>query len=268
MRIISGKTPAPRRVMLYGVHGVGKSTWAASAPDCLFINLEDGLNDIDCQRTELLHSVSDVLDVLRWLAAEKHEFKWVAIDSIDWLEGIIHAEVAKAAGKNSISDIGYGAGYKQAIAVWDRILFALNYVRKERGIGVIALAHTAIKRFESPELDSYDRYQPALHDLASALWQEWCDEVLFAFYKVFVRKEDQGFNKERAIAVGSNDRFIRTQETPAVLAKNRLQLPEEIPFSWSAYAGYIQQPATGKAGVNISGVVVDGSSKKKEVSVG
>ena len=27
-QVMSGKTPAPRRVMLYGTHGVGKSTFA------------------------------------------------------------------------------------------------------------------------------------------------------------------------------------------------------------------------------------------------
>lgn len=261
MKIISGKKPSPRRTLLYGVHGVGKSTWAAQSPNCLILNLEDGLNDIDCQRTELLLTVDSLMDALRWLAETKHDFKNIAIDSLDWLESVIHAEVAKAASKKSISEIGYGAGYKQALVFWDKILFALDWLRREKGIGVIALAHCSIKRFESPEQDSYDRYQPALHDLASALWQEWCDEVLFASYRTFVRKEDKGFNKERAIAVGGNERYVRTQESAAVLAKNRLSLPEEIPFDYSAYAAYFPQ-----ASGNISGVVVDGSSKKKEVA--
>jgi hypothetical protein len=66
---------------------------------------------------------------------------------------------------------------------------------------VILLAHAQVKRFQSPDQDSYDRFQPALHDSAAAMWQEWSDEVLFASYRVFVRKEDQGFNKERTIAV-------------------------------------------------------------------
>jgi hypothetical protein len=264
MKIVKGKKPTPRRTLLYGVHGVGKSTWAAQAPDCLILNLEDGLNDIDCQRTELLSTTDGVLDALRWLAESKHSFRYVAIDSLDWLEGVIHAEVAKAAGKKSIGEIGYGAGYKTALATWDRIIFALDWLRREKNIGVIALAHCAIKRFESPEHDSYDRYQPALHDSASALWQEWCDEVLFAAYRVYTRKEDQGFNKERQIAVGGNERYIRTQESAGVLAKNRLSLPEELAFEWSAYAEHFPQPESG----NISGVVVNGTSKKELVTNG
>lgn len=255
MQITKGKKKAARRVMLYGVHGVGKSTWAAQAPDCLFLNVEDGLNDIDCSRSDLIKDFDQIMDALRWLAEEKHDFKYVAIDSADWLEKLIHKEVANAAQKKSIADIGYGAGYKQSLSYWDRVTFALDWLRTERGIGVILLAHADIKRFESPEQDSYDRYQPALHPLASALVQEWCDEVLFASYRVFTRKEDKGFNKERTVAVSDGERYVRTQETAAVQAKSRLALPSEIAFTWDAYAEHF----TG----DIDGVVVDGSSKKK-----
>ncbi|MFN9292481.1 MAG: AAA family ATPase, partial [Planctomyces sp.] len=47
VKITTGKKAVPRRVMLYGTHGIGKSSWAAQAPGVLFLNVEDGLNDID-----------------------------------------------------------------------------------------------------------------------------------------------------------------------------------------------------------------------------
>lgn len=241
MKILKGKQKAPRKVMLYGTEGIGKSTWASTAPGCIIINLEDGLNNIDCQRTEHLTTLESVNESLNWLISQKHDFYTVAIDSMDWLESLIHHEVAKAANKASIADIGYGAGYKQALTLWDKIMLKLEMLRSERKMSVILLAHANVKRFESPDQDSYDRYQPALHDSASAMWREWCDEVFFASYRVFVRKEDQGFNKERTIAVDGNERYVRTQETAAVLAKNRLGMPAEIPFSWEAYQSYFPQ---------------------------
>ena len=95
--------------------------------------------------------------------------------------------------------------------------------------------------------ESYDRYQPALHETASALLQEWCDEVLFASYRVYTRKEDQGYGKERTLAGGSGERFIRTQETPAALAKNRLAMPPEIEFTWASYVGCVANHVGGVA---------------------
>jgi hypothetical protein len=261
VQIHKGKKIQPRRTLLYGVHGVGKSEWASQAPGVLFLNLEDGLNDIDCESSGVLTTFELIMDALRWLAESEHTYQYVCIDSLDWLETLIHKEVAHKAGKPSIADIGYGAGYKQALALWDRVLFALEWLRKEKGIGIIMLAHADIKKFSSPEQDSYDRYQPALHESASSLLQEWCDEVFFASYRVMIRKEDQGFNKTRNIAVDVAERYIRTTETAAVLAKNRLNMPPEIPFprhgGWAEYAKFFPKPG------NIDGVVKDGSSKAK-----
>lgn len=256
MKILKGKQKAPRRTLLYGVHGIGKSTWASQAPSCLLINLEDGLNDIDCAKTEHLTTLDSLNEALIWLANSKHDFRTIAIDSADWLEGMIHSEVGRKAQKD-FAEIGYGNGYKMALKLWDDVLTKLDWLRTERGIGVIFLAHTAVKKHQDPEHESYDRYQPALHESACALLEEWCDEVLFASYRVFTKKEDQGFNKTRSIGVGGSERYIRTRESAACHAKNRLNMPEEIEFDWSAYAQYFEQ-------ANIAGVVVDGSSKPKQ----
>jgi hypothetical protein len=88
--------------------------------------------------------------------------------------------------------------------------------------------------------------------------------VLFASYRVHTRKQDEGFGKERVIAGGSGERLIRCTETPGALAKNRLTMSETIDFSWAAYAHYFTQTPAG----NIGGIVVDGSSKKVEVTNG
>ena len=250
MKIVKGKQQRPRRVMLYGTHGIGKSSWAAQAPATVFLNLEDGLADIDCAKTEHLQSWERVVDALTWLAQQQHEFKTLAIDTVDWLEAIIHHQVASDAGKKSIADIGYGAGYKSAVVYWDKLLTMLEWLRNEKKMNIILLSHCAVKKHQDPLSESYDRYQPALHETASALLQEWCDEVLFASYRVYTRKEDQGYGKERTLAGGSGERFIRTQETPAALAKNRLAMPPEIEFTWASYVGCVANHVGGVANTN------------------
>ena len=63
-QIHHGKQPAPRRVMLYGTHGIGKSTWGASADRPVFIQTEDGLGEIDCARFPPADSYEQVIAAL------------------------------------------------------------------------------------------------------------------------------------------------------------------------------------------------------------
>lgn len=59
-QVHKGKQPRPRRLMLYGVHGVGKSSMAAMAPRPIFVQTEDGLAGIECERFPLAGKYEDV----------------------------------------------------------------------------------------------------------------------------------------------------------------------------------------------------------------
>ena len=50
-KLTVGKTPSPPRILLYGDAGVGKSSFAATAPKPVILVLEDGLDQIDCAKT-------------------------------------------------------------------------------------------------------------------------------------------------------------------------------------------------------------------------
>ncbi len=240
--ITSGRQPAPRRIMLYGTHGIGKSTFASMAPSPVFIQTEDGLGEIDCDRFPLAASHTDVMSALAELAREEHGYETVVIDSLDWLERLIWTDVCHKRGVASIEDIGYGKGYVFAATNWRDLLHALDHLRNERGMQCVLLAHAKIEKFENPETDPYDRYSPRLHKFASALIQEWCDEVLFATYRVHARKSDEGFGNSRTTGVGNGERIIRTTERPAHVAKNRLGLPDELPLEYRAFAEFAHAP--------------------------
>ena len=81
-QVMSGKTPAPRRVMLYGVQGVGKSTWAACAPKPIFLQTEDGLGEIDCDKLPLSTTYDGSMKALSALYTEPHSYQTVVIDSL------------------------------------------------------------------------------------------------------------------------------------------------------------------------------------------
>ena len=239
--ITSGKDKKPRRVMVYGTQGIGKSSFAAMSPDPIFIQTEDGLNDIDCSKFPLSKTFSEVQGHLVSLYNGEHDFKTIVIDSLDWLEGMIYDEVCERSGKfENIEDFGYGKGYVLAIDVWREILDGLSALRDHRGMDVILLAHSKIENFNSPDSEPYDRYSPRLDKRASPLIMEWCDEVLFACYKVHTKQVDAGFNNKKSQGIGSGERVLKTVERPSSLAKNRLNLPDELPLLWAAYAEYLK----------------------------
>jgi hypothetical protein len=243
-QITSGRSPAPRRLMLYGTHGVGKSTFASCAPRPVFLQVEDGLGEIDCNKFPLAATFDQVMQALGELYTDQHPYRTVVVDSLDWLERLIWAEVCQRRGVESIEDIGYAKGYVFALTEWREFLEGLTALRNDKGMMVALIAHARIERFENPETDSYDRYVPRFHRLASQIVQEWCDEVLFATFKVYTKQTDEGFDRKRTQGMGTGERILRTVERPSHLAKNRLNLPEEMPLDWDAYAQYLTDTST------------------------
>ena len=229
-------TLAPR-IMLYGVEGIGKSTFAAYSPKPIFILTEDGLGSLPVQHFPLAKTVASVMAAITTLYDEKHDYKTVVLDSLDWLEAMIWQEMEA---KHDAKDLAYGKGASIAADKWRTIVTAFDALRTKHGITVILIAHTMIKRFDSPETEPYDRYQPKLQERSGSLIREWADAVLFANYKTVVKQADVGFNKTVSRGVSSGERLLFTSERPAYMAKNRYGLPESIPLDWDAFAEAIK----------------------------
>ncbi|MBF0140229.1 MAG: ATP-binding protein [Magnetococcales bacterium] len=225
------------RITTYGVAGVGKTSFGASAPKPVFILTEDGLGRIQATSFPLAKTFSDVMSAIDALLQEQHDFETVVIDSLDWLEPLVWADVCRQQGVENLENIGYGKGYVFALDLWRAYLDKLDRLRDEKNMVVIQIAHSIIKRFDSPEHEPYDRYEIKLHAKAAALVQEHSDCVLFANYRISTTKADVGFKKTVNRAVGSGERVLYTQEKPAFLAKNRYNLPPELPMDWSVLQG-------------------------------
>ncbi|MDL5053333.1 ATP-binding protein [Oscillatoria laete-virens NRMC-F 0139] len=240
--VISGIEQKPPRLIVYGCEGVGKSTFAADAPDPIFIPTEDGVGRINCKRLPLVTHFDQLLNALVELYTAEHPYKTVVIDSLDWLERLVFDVVCKEFNVKSIekADGGYARGYTHALNYWRKLIEGLDALRNERNMGVILIAHAKVERFEDPEAPVYDRYSPRIHKHASALLCEWSDAVLFATRKIRTQTEEAGFGRERTIAVSigkdGGERVLRTVGGPSCVAKNRFGLPSEIPLTWSAFA--------------------------------
>lgn len=238
------RSSRPPRLVVYGSHKIGKSTFAASAPAPVFIQTEDGLDGIETTAFPLAQTFDDVMSAIATLYSEQHEYQTVVLDSLDWAERLIWAHTAKQHAKTDIEAFGYGKGYMFAADYWRELLDGLNALRNERGMAVICLAHHAIKRFDAPDIEPYDRYQIKLHERASALVQEWADVIGFANYEVFTAKSDVGFNKDVTRGVTTGRRLLYLTERPAFQAGNRYGMPDSVELSWQAFlAAYAARSA-------------------------
>lgn len=237
--------PKPPRVVVFGTHGVGKTSFAASAPKPIFIRTEDGLDAVKVDAFPLAKSLDDVMAAFEALATENHEYQTVVLDSADWLENMILQQVAKDHGLDAFDSnakaLAYGRGHKAAADYWRNILQAFDYLRDQKGMGVIIIAHCQIKRFDDPTTDAYDRYQLDLNKEAASVISEWCDILGFANFRISVKEEAVGIGGKKKRGVGSGERFLFTQERPAYMAKSRWSIPDTIPLDYDSLAAELSQ---------------------------
>lgn len=221
-----GKQSVPPRVVIYGGHGIGKSTLASQFPNPIFISTEDGLDNLDVVSFPKATNITNVVDAIKTLIKEDHEFRTVAIDSVDWLvEPLIVSNVEE---NHEAKDLAYGKGQMLIAEEFREILQGLDKLRHKRNMNVVLIAHSTVVKFEDPRTEPYDRYQPKLPNRCNALLQEWADVIAFAAFKVIIRKSDTGFNNVKTRGVTTGERLLHFIETPAFAAKNRYACPEEI----------------------------------------
>jgi len=238
----SGAVKLPPRIVIHGPHGIGKTTFAAAAPKPIFLPTEDGLVGVDVDAFPLITEFGQVTSALQTIM--EGDYKTIVIDSADWLEALIHAHTCKQNGKDNIESFGYGKGYTLALQYWRDVIKILDWYRAEKGMTTIFLSHSEIRRFDSPEAESFDRYYVKLHKAASALLLEWADIVGFANWQTLTKESETGFGNKRVRGIGTGERLLYLEERPSHIAKSRYPLPQRVPLNWNALSEALQQTIT------------------------
>lgn len=222
----NGMQMRPPRIFIYGGAGQGKSTVASQARNPIFIPTEDGLGQIQCDSFPVAHKFSDVTGNLTALKTEKHDYKTVVIDTVDWLEKIIWGEICAEYGVKDINSVGkgYGKGYALALTWWEKIRIACQELH-EKGMAVVFISHTQTTPIRTPENEEpVLQYSPKINAKAKDLICEWCDAVLF------IARRFGSIKGEKA----GGELVFKTKSTETFYAKSRYDLPELIPLSWKA----------------------------------
>ena len=230
--ITRGKQLKPLKTLIYGVEGVGKTTLAAAFPDPLFIDSEGGTNAYDVARFPTPTSWEMLLQEVQQVIDNPECCSTLVLDTIDWAEAKAIEAVCAKQKVTGIEDIGWGKGYTYLHEEVGKLLNKLSEV-VERGVNVVLTAHMQIRTVSLPDdTGSYDRYELKLKSSKNGnncqLVKEWADLVLFCNYKTFV-VEDSKTKKKKAS--GGFERVMYTTHTATYDAKNRFDLPAELPMS-------------------------------------
>lgn len=234
------------RVLIYGVHGIGKSSLGTEFKSPIFMRTEDGMKGKQFKgvaRMELVTTWEQAKEQLKMLLRDEHDYKTLVVDSIDWLQSMIFEKIAEAQDKEDINDIGYGAGHKKAMGYMQTFLTLCDELRRHRKMTIVFIGHSTVNRVDRPDMEAYDTFGVALHKWVAPLVYQWCDIVLFANYKVRVKSAGEHFGTSKYKGLGNGDRVIYTEERPTQQAKNRFSLPYEIPFkegqTWSVIRDHL-----------------------------
>jgi hypothetical protein len=231
------------KLVIAGPGKIGKTSFAASAPNAIGILTEDGADAVDAAAFPLCTSLQDVYACMNTLLKQEHDYETVFLDSLDWLEPLLLAHVCAVNKWTTIEAPGYGRGYIAAADEWRVLLQGFETLRDKRGMCVILIAHDKIKHFESPMHDGYDQYTLKLNDRATALVQEWADVIGWASHKVQTVESDGPRAEVKAKSTGQ--RILHVEAHPAHPGGNRFGL-KNMPLSWEAFAAALaashQQP--------------------------
>lgn len=232
--VTSGIQTAPVKTVLYGPEGIGKSTFASHFPSPVFIDTEGGTKRLNVARLPQPTSWAMLLDEVAEVRKGNVPCSTLVIDTADWAERLCIQAVCARAKVNGIEDFGYGKGYTYVKEEFSKLLDALEEVLNA-GHNVVVLAHAAITKFEQPDaVGNYDRWGMKTSKQVAPLLQEWCDMLLFANYKTVVEKAGSGPNAKNKASGGK--RVLYTTHHACWDAKNRFDLPEEVPFDYASIA--------------------------------
>ena len=196
----------PKTLLLYGAPKVGKTTALSQLDDCLILDTEGGANMIEGY-VESVNNREELIKVLKE-AQDGHEYKYVAIDTIDkiatWAENAVCAEENVSA----VQDLAFGKGFGM---VREKVLNTVK-ILKDIFPHVIIIGH---RKWARAVVDSKAIVEPESLDLTGKLKNMLmadCDAIGYVY-----RDEDKGklmvsFKANEALEAGSRSPHLRGKQ--------------------------------------------------------
>ena len=237
--IITGVEEVPLVTVISGGTSVGKSTTASQADAPIMLNLENGAEMLDIQKFPLYGKnivFDDCMESLRLIFAnhKKMGVKTVIVDSMDWVQKLIHKEVCKQKGVETIDELKWGAGYQLSASLAIDFFNGLDSLR-HLGLEIIIICHTAIVKVDEPIHDLYEIYDLKLDRLIRNHLKEWATVIAFCEFEQKTHLKGERFGKKVYKATSTGSRIMHTVPQAGFAAKSRIPIPSPLPLDWKIF---------------------------------
>lgn len=257
-RVTTGVTLKPLRLVITGHPGSGKTTFAAGAPKCVVMPVEEGLGLTGATALPTPRSFEDVIGQLLELAREDHDFGTLVVDTIDGIEPFIfeiivsEARPTKAGPIKTVADIGFQKGYVEADTHWIRFFKALDYLRAEKNMNIVVTSHVTTVYYDDPTLGSYIRFEPNLHKRTVPFLTKWADIIGYLDIERAITEEGRD-RRTVTTSKASQTRWLHITDKGPFIAKNRygIEGPLQIPAEdgWSVLRNEVAAAYKAKANI-------------------
>ena len=109
--ITRGKKNAAIKAVIYGVEGIGKTTFASNFPGAVFIDTEGSTTHMDVARLPDPSSWEMLKNNVKYAIQHPNEVGSLIIDTADWAEKLCSKHVCDRYKVDGIESFGYGKGY-------------------------------------------------------------------------------------------------------------------------------------------------------------
>ena len=193
----------PKVMLLYGAPKVGKTTALSQLEDCLIIDTEPGANMVEGYIQEV-NSRKELFEILEE-AQKGHDYKYVAIDTIDKIAIWAEKAVCESEQVSAIQDLAFGKGFAM---VREKVLNTIKAM-KQIFPHVIIIGH---RKWARAVVDSKAIVEPESLDLTGKLKNMLmadCDAIGYVYRDDDSSKLMVSFQANEALEAGSRSPHLR-----------------------------------------------------------
>lgn len=243
----------PPQITIVAAPGAGKTSLGALFPKPIFVQAEEGMAVFEtwaeedrpivfpqlprASREKKISTKEALLDQLRSLITQDHDFQTLVIDSVTSLHSLFEHEVCEDYEVDNVANAagGFAKGYLVVKEMHSEVKNACDILRNKKGMTIVFLAHLGVQKMKNrPDADEYSVYSLDMHKDSISVYVNLVDAVLYLRQEEFVKggqTDKKGVTTKLGKIVQTGDRSLVTcgdGKAGYVNAKNRYSLDTEI----------------------------------------